>query len=123
MMLAVAAHEDLELRQFDVRTAFLNAPLDSEVYLRPPSGFEHLAGGPGRVLRLHRALYGLRQASRAWNKQLERELTARGFVQSDADPSLWLLRDAAGTVLTMFYVDDGMAVSYTHLTLPTIYSV
>ena len=113
MMLAVAAHEDLELRQFDVRTAFLNAPLDSEVYLRPPSGFEHLAGGPGRVLRLHRALYGLRQASRAWNKQLERELTARGFVQSDADPSLWLLRDAAGTVLTMFYVDDGMVAART----------
>jgi hypothetical protein len=34
MMLAVAAHEDLELRQFDIRTAFLNGPLEEEVYLR-----------------------------------------------------------------------------------------
>jgi hypothetical protein len=34
MMLAVAAHEDLELRQLDIRTAFLNEPLKEEVYLR-----------------------------------------------------------------------------------------
>jgi hypothetical protein len=62
MMLAVAAHADLVLRQFDIKTAFLHGYLKEEVYVRPPRGWEHLAGGPGRVLRLHRALYGLRQA-------------------------------------------------------------
>jgi hypothetical protein len=91
MMLAVATHAGLVLRQFGIKTAFLHGSLKEEVYVRPPRGWEHLAGGSGRVLRLCRALYGLRQAPRAWNERLEAELTARGFVQSNADPSLWIL--------------------------------
>jgi hypothetical protein len=74
MILAVSAHEDLVLWQFDVCTAFLNGELEEEVYVRPPPGAEHLAVGNKRVLRLRRALYGLKQASRAWNKRLEGEL-------------------------------------------------
>lgn len=112
MILAVAAHENLELRQFDIRTAFLNGELDEEVYIRAPVGAEHLAA-PGKVLRLRRALYGLRQAGRAWNKRLEGELRSRGFQQSDADPSLWILRGESGAVLAMFYVDDGMVAART----------
>jgi hypothetical protein len=67
MILAVSAHEDLVLRQFDVRTAFLNGELEKEVYVRPPPRAEHLAVGNKRALRLRRALYGLKQASHAWN--------------------------------------------------------
>jgi hypothetical protein len=66
MLLAVSAHENLVLRQFDVQTVFLNGKLEEEVYLRRPSGAEHLSGGHKQVLRLQRALYGLKQASRAW---------------------------------------------------------
>jgi hypothetical protein len=111
MMLAVAAHAGLVLWQFDIKTAFLNGYLKEEVYVRPLRGLEHLAGGSGRVLRLCRALYGLRQAPRAWNERLEAELTAQGFVQSNADPSLWILYSKDGAVLTMFYVDDGMVAA------------
>jgi hypothetical protein len=111
MMLAVAAHAGLVLRQFDIKTAFLHGYLKEEVYVRPPRGWERLAGGSGRVLRLCRALYGLRQAPRAWNERLEAELTARGFVQSNADPSFWILYSKDGAVLAMFYVDDGMVAA------------
>jgi hypothetical protein len=86
MILTVSAHENLVLRQFDVRTAFLNGELEEEVYVRPPPGAEHPAVGNKQVLRLRRAL-GLKQASRAWNKRLEGELWAKGFEQSDADPA------------------------------------
>jgi hypothetical protein len=58
------------------------------------------------VLRLDRALYGLQQASRAWNKRLA-ELTAHGLAQSDADPALWIMH-GGGHVMTIFYVDHGM---------------
>jgi hypothetical protein len=88
MILVVSANEDLVLRQFDVRTAFLHGELEEEVYVRPPPGAEHLAVGNKRVLRLRRALYGLKQASRAWNKRLEGELRVKGFERSDADPAL-----------------------------------
>lgn len=111
MLLAVAAREDLELRQFDIKTAFLNGELHEEVYIRQPHGAQ--LGRDGRVLRLHRALYGLRQASRAWNKRLEAELQGRGFVQSDSDPSLWILHGKGGVVLAMFYVDDGLVAART----------
>jgi hypothetical protein len=112
MILATAAHEDLEMRQFDIRTAFLNGELEEEVYVRPPRGAEYLARN-GRALRLWRALYGLRQASRAWSKRLEAALTERGFTQSDADPSLWILHGDSGAVFAMFYVDDGLVAART----------
>jgi hypothetical protein len=112
-MLAVSAHEGLELRQFDIRTAFLNEELQEEMYLRPPPGAQHLAGGSGRVLRLRRALYALRQASRAWNQSLESELSTKGFVQSNAEPSLWILHGEHGATMAMFYVDDGLVAART----------
>lgn len=112
MILATCAHEDLEMRQFDIRTAFLNGELEEEVYIRTPAGAGHLARA-GRVLRLLRALYGLRQASRAWNKRLEAALVEKGFKQSDADPSLWILHGDLGAVLAMFYVDDGLVAART----------
>ena len=59
--------------------------------MRPPAGFRDLASGPGRVLRLRRAMYGLRQAPRAMSECVEAELTKRGCVESNADPRLWLL--------------------------------
>jgi hypothetical protein len=79
MILTASAHENLVLRQFDVRTAFLNGELEEEVYVRPPPGAEHLAVGNKRVLQLRRALHGLKQASHAWNKRLKVELRAKGF--------------------------------------------
>jgi hypothetical protein len=111
MMLAVAKHEGLELRQFDMNTAFLIGHLKEEVYIRPPHGWKHLAG-PGGVLHLDRALNSLRQASRASNRRLESELTAHGLAQSDADPALWMMR-AGGHVLTNFYIHDGMVAART----------
>jgi hypothetical protein len=87
MMLAIAAHEGWELRQFDIKTAFLTSYLKEELSICPPHGWKHLAG-PGCVLHLGRAPYGLRQASRAWNNGLESELTAHGLMQSDAGPAL-----------------------------------
>jgi hypothetical protein len=113
MMMAVAAHEGLELRQFDVRTAFLNAWLKEEVYLRVPAGLEGKLGTGGKVLGLRRAIYGLKQASRAWNERLEGELVRRQFVQSDADPSLWILHGKDGAVMALFYVDDGLVAART----------
>jgi hypothetical protein len=65
------------------------------------------------ILRLRWAIYGLRQASRAWNERLEGELAKRGFVQSDADPSLWTFYGKGGVVLSLFYVDDGLVAART----------
>ena len=66
MLLAVAAQESWLVHHMDVKLAFLNGELVEEVYVQQPPGFT-AAGHEQKVLRLKKALYGLRQAPRAWN--------------------------------------------------------
>lgn len=78
LLLAVAVQEKWELHHLDVKSAFLNGELEEEVYVAQPPGFV-MDGSEGKVLRLHKALYGLRQAPRAWNAKLVISLAALGF--------------------------------------------
>lgn len=65
-ILAVAAERGLLMKQFDVKTAFLNGDLDEMVYMKQPIGFDDKSG---RVCKLQKSLYGLKQASRCWNRK------------------------------------------------------
>jgi hypothetical protein len=60
-LLVLAAQEGWQVHHMDVKSAFLNGDLKEEVYVRQPAGFI-VAGQEGKVLRLRKALYGLRQA-------------------------------------------------------------
>ena len=64
LMLAVAAHQGWEVHHMDVKSAFLNGDLQEEVYVSQPAGFI-IQGAEHKVLKLKKALYGLRQAPRA----------------------------------------------------------
>ena len=59
----ILAHFDLELRQIDVRTTFLNRDLVEDVYMSQPTGFKEL-GKEHMVCKLHKSIYGLKQASK-----------------------------------------------------------
>jgi hypothetical protein len=60
-VLALAAQEGWRIHHMDVKSAFLNGDLKEEVYVQQPLGYA-IAGEEGKVYRLHKALYGLRQA-------------------------------------------------------------
>jgi len=94
----------------DVKNAFVNAPLEEEIYIDQPAGFikKHKED---YVYRLHKALYGLRQASREWNRYLDRFLKNIGCVPSEADPTLYVLKREEYFVLLVVYVDDILLVS------------
>ena len=64
LLLALAASRSWEVHHLDVKSAFLNGELAEEVYVQQPPGFV-VAGKEHRVLRLRKALYGLRQAPRS----------------------------------------------------------
>jgi len=68
-ILALAALEDMEIHQMDVKTAFLNGELEEEIYMEQPQGFMH-QGAEHLVCKLHKSLYGLKQSPRAWNQKL-----------------------------------------------------
>jgi histone deacetylase 1/2 len=111
--LALAAKYDYCMEQLDVATAFLNAPVEEEVYITLPAG----TGGEGVVYRLRKALYGLRQAPRAWYEALRVEMEKLGFESSKADPGLFFRRREPGGPVEVFiccHVDD-MALFGKHL--------
>ena len=82
-MLATAASKQMEIHNMDVDTAFLLAPLEEEVYLRLPDGFGDLSG---TIVRLYRALYGLKQSPRAWYSKAHKILSSLGFIANRKDP-------------------------------------
>uniref|UniRef100_A0A2N9HW24 Integrase catalytic domain-containing protein n=1 Tax=Fagus sylvatica TaxID=28930 RepID=A0A2N9HW24_FAGSY len=68
-VLALVAHQDLELEQLDVKTAFLHGNLEEEIFMVQPKGFKQ-PGTENLVCRLMKSLYGLKQSPRQWLKSL-----------------------------------------------------
>ncbi|WVZ51609.1 hypothetical protein U9M48_002738 [Paspalum notatum var. saurae] len=68
-------------KQMDVKSAFPNGFIEEEVYVRQPPGFES-ARFPDRVYKLRKALYGPKQAPRAWYARLKSFLLKSGFVMA-----------------------------------------
>jgi hypothetical protein len=99
--LAIAAAENLECRQFDIKNAFTEAKLQETIYLAPPQG---ISVRPGYVLRARKSLYGLKQAARDWNLLAREFLLEIGFTQSLADPCLYT--HTKRRIILLLYVDD-----------------
>lgn len=59
MLFTIAANRDFEVHQVDVDSAYLHAPLDTDVYMYVPKGVQ-IDHDRGDVLHLKRALYGLK---------------------------------------------------------------
>ena len=116
-ILAMATHEKLELRQLDVKAAFLNGDLKEEIlqisiYMEQPTGYCS-SGHPDFIYRLYGAIYGLKQASRAWHMLCGAFLKSVGYLQSGADKSLYLLVFKGTQVFILVYVDDMLLVGIT----------
>ncbi|CAH9071327.1 unnamed protein product [Cuscuta epithymum] len=65
LLISLAATHDWHLHQLDIKNAFLHADLKEEVYIEQPPGFV-AQGEYGKVCRLRKSLYGLKQSPRAW---------------------------------------------------------
>jgi hypothetical protein len=93
---------NLENKQIDYTAAFLQAPLDHDVYVDMPKLFQV----EGKVWLLKRAIYGLKDAPRAYFIHTKNKLEELNFRQSDADPCLFI----SPTVICLIYVDDALFV-------------
>lgn len=102
-LLGIAAAQDLEILQVDIKTALLNGTLEEEVYMDQPEG--HVED-PNKVCRLKRTIYGLKQAPRAWFICLSKHLSALGFMQGNADSGLCWKDSSSGSIYVIMCVDD-----------------
>ncbi|WCJ23129.1 Retrovirus-related Pol polyprotein from transposon RE2 [Euphorbia peplus] len=107
--LSVAAVKGWSVHQMDVHNVFLHGDLDEEVYMRVPPGFA--GGNEGKVCRLKKSLYGLRQAPRCWFGKLVKALKTFGFTQSYSDYSLFTLTRGTVQINVLIYVDDLLIAS------------
>ena len=92
--------------QFDVCTTFLHGEIDEELYMIQPPYFEDKAN-PQRVCKLKKSIYGLRQASRVWNRRFHDFLTKHSLKSTDADPCIYV-STADPIILLAIFVDDGL---------------
>lgn len=67
----LSAQYDLILNQMDVKTTYLHAPIDCEINMDQPKGFQiKPKNGVQLVCKLNKSIYGLKQSGRNWNKML-----------------------------------------------------
>ncbi|GJU86764.1 retrovirus-related pol polyprotein from transposon TNT 1-94 [Tanacetum coccineum] len=105
MFAAYAAHKNFTIYQMDVKTAFLNGPLKEEVFVSLLDGFVD-TDFPNHVYRLKKALYGFKQALRAWYDKLSSFLIDNHFTKGIVNLTLFTRRHGDDILIVQIYVYD-----------------
>jgi hypothetical protein len=105
LILALAVQFDWQIKQLDVSNAFLHGVLHEEVYMEQPQGFID-PNFPDQVWKLHKSIYGMKQAPRAWFTRLSHALLNLGFHSSQVDHSLFTFHIGSVHIFLLVYVDD-----------------
>ncbi|GJZ76730.1 retrotransposon protein, putative, ty1-copia subclass, partial [Tanacetum coccineum] len=119
ILVSIAAFYDYEIWQMDVKTSFLNGHLDEDIYMVLPEGFvdpKH----PRKVCKLQRSIYGLKQASRSWNKRFDEEIKRFGFTQNLDEPCVYQKASGSNVTFLNLYA-DGIIIMENHI--PSLQSV
>jgi transposase InsO family protein len=115
ILLAIASAQNLTLKQYDVKTAFLNGSLQEEIYMKQPPGFNG-----NKVLKLNKSLYGLKQAARVWNQTFNKAMLKENFVQSKFDECLFIYKNKSDVCYAIVHVDDLIFASNSELVINKI---
>lgn len=106
VVLSVAAVDDVDIIQFDVKTAFIKSKLDEIIYIEQQEGYMKV-GKEDLVCLLQQAIYGLKQSSRVWNQRFKTFLEKYELTLVAADPCVFL-RSIEPKIITTIFVDDGL---------------
>lgn len=102
-LFALSVKYNLDIWQMDAVSAFLQGDIEEEIYMMQPPMY---CNGE-QVCRLKKSLYGLKQASRQWNKKLDFTLKEMGLVQSKQDLCIYYkIKDKDNMIFLAIYVDD-----------------
>ena len=105
LLMAYAANNGWKIHRLDVKSAFLHGDFEEEVYVSQPEGYA-VKGKEQHVLKLSKALYGLRQAPRAWNVKLDKSLKKLNFRRCLCEQAVYTRGTRSNTVILGVYVDD-----------------
>ena len=105
VLMQIAAQYDLILHQMDVKSAYLNAPIDCILYMEQAEGFQ-VNSEVKLVYKLNKSLYGLKQSGRNWNNMLHTYLLENNFVQNAVDHCIYTMKNENEMVIILVWVDD-----------------
>ncbi|CAL8990447.1 unnamed protein product, partial [Prunus brigantina] len=110
VVLGLVASLNLEIKQLDVKTAFLHGDLEEEIYMEQPEGFK-VKGKEDLVCRLKMSLYGLKQAPRQWYKKFDSFMIEHRYQRTTSDHCVFVKRfDDGEFIILLLYVDDMLIV-------------
>ncbi|SCZ94936.1 BZ3500_MvSof-1268-A1-R1_Chr11-3g03491 [Microbotryum saponariae] len=101
-LLTLSAARGYHVHQADIDKVYLHGKLDKPLYMRVPEGIAL----PSKVLQLHRSLYGLRQAGRIWNDEIDSTLLGLGYVTTESDHCVYIKTVGDVHHYIALYVDD-----------------
>jgi hypothetical protein len=104
LLLALSQLLGLHIHQMDVDTAFLYAKLKEEIYMHPPEGMDGIP--EGKVLKLLKSLYGLKQSPMNFNNTINEFIESMGFKRCVSDHCLYVRWNGKDIMLLVLYVDD-----------------
>ena len=106
LLLTMVAKCGWHSRQLDYVLAFPQAPVEKELYMKIPKGFKmNIPAGEEHVLKVHRNIYGQKQAGRVWNQYLVDKLVNElHFKQSKVDECVFY----RGKTMYVLYTDDSL---------------
>lgn len=110
VILALVTHQDLEMMQFDIKTAFLYGDLEETIYMKIPEGLK-VKDSDNALCKLNKSLYGLKQAPRCWNKKFNDFLKRFDFRANHADNCIYTDVISGCNVYLVLFVDDGLIAS------------
>jgi len=110
MLLAIATQKGWKIYQFGVKSTFLNGFYEEGIFVEQPEGF-FMKGQKDKVYLLKKALYELKQASRAWYNRIHEFVSKLGFIKSLSESTLYIKGDQANSIMISLYVDDLLVTS------------
>ena len=89
-----------------MKSAFLNGFLEEKIYVEQPLGYIE-AENEGKVYKLKKALYDLKQALHAWNTRINRYFQGNGFEKYPYEHVIYVKKEADDNILfACLYVDN-----------------
>jgi len=87
LIITLSLKLNFNIIQLNVKSSYLNADLNEEIYMKAPQGHEDYEN---KIWKLKKAIYGLKQSGREWNNTLNNTLNSIGFEKLKCDPCIYI---------------------------------
>ena len=103
LIVSLSVQKGSKIRQMDIKTAYIKAPIAEEIYMKQPEGFEQLDNKEKPLVCLmNKSLYGLKQSGRNWYLTFRNFLVAKGFESSVHDNCLFIKKSETTSGRSLF---------------------